>query len=140
MIFSVVLIIFTISTLCYYTLTKNRDYWSKLGVRNTGFKFFWGDDSFMVSGEPLHDVAVRMYKDYPNEPYIGTWSIFGSPVLSIRNDFELIKSIWIKDFDHFGIANGFVKNHKDIWPASRTERLILNNVQTAQGDEWKNLR
>jgi hypothetical protein len=140
MILQAILIIVAVCTFCYYKLTKNREYWSKHGVTNTGFKFFWGDDIFMSTGEPIHDFALRMYKDYPNKPYIGTWSVFGSPVLMIQNDFELIKSIWIKDFDHFMIAMSFVKNHKDIWPATRNEKMMIHHVQSAQGDEWKNIR
>ena len=59
----------------------------------------------------------------------------GSPVLTFRNDFKLIKSNWIEDFDHFTIANSFVKNQKDSWSANRSEKLILKNIQSAQGNE-----
>ena len=68
------------------------------------------------------------------------WALFGAPYLMIRNDFELIKSIWVKDFDHFTLANGNTKSHKQIWPSDRNEKLMLHNVQSAQGEEWKNIR
>jgi len=141
MIFQLILIILAILTYGYYKLTKNRNYWSERGVTNSGFKFFWGDDyPVFVTQVPFHDWVLQMYQNFPNEPYVGMWSIFGTPYLMIRNDFELIKSIWIKDFDHFTIANGNTKNHKDMWPADRNEKLMLNNVQSAHGDEWKNIR
>ena len=141
MIVQVTLIILALLSYVYYKLNKNRNYWSERGVTNTGFKFFYGDETrFMCSTEPFHTWAQRIYQSYPNEPYVGMWQLLGSPYLMIRNDFELIRSIWIKDFDHFSIANGNTKNHKQIWAANRNEKLMLNNVQSAQGDEWKNIR
>ena len=128
-------------TYAYYKLSKNRYYWSERGVTNTGFKFFWGDDKdVFFSQMPFHEWCLRIYKSYPKEPYIGMWTMFGSPYLMIRNDFDLIRSIWIKDFDHFTIANSNTKSNKDVWPSNRNEKLMLNNVQSAQGDEWKNIR
>ena len=125
----------------YYTLTKNRSYWDDRGVPNTGFKFFWGDEKGLNSQkEALHDYSLRIYKTFPKEKYVGCWGMFGKPYLMIRDDFELIRSIWIKDFDHFAIAEGHVANNKKIWPSSRNEKLMLNNVQSATGDEWKDIR
>merc|ERR1712079_452597 len=56
------------------------------------------------------------------------------------NDFELIRSIFIKDFDHFAIVSSELKMAKGIWPASRNEKLMLNSIQSAHGDEWKDIR
>ena len=57
----------------------------------------------------------------------------------IRNDFDLIRSVWIKDFDHFNKTRGeeFVEN---IWPGSREEKLAIKNVANIHGEEWKDLR
>ena len=130
-----------VMTYGYYKLTKNRDYWSERGVTNTGFKFFWGDDKdLLVSKVPFHEWNLRIYNSYPKDPYIGMWAMFGRPYLMIRNDFELIRSIWIKDFDHFAIANDNVLSNKNTWPANRNEKLMLNNIQSVHGDEWKNIR
>ena len=138
--FQAIIIIFALLSYIYYKLTKNRNYWSDRGVTNTGFKFLWGDDKTILGEEPFPEFALRMYQSYPNERFIGMWSMFGRPYLMIRNDFELIRSIWIKDFDHFTIANDNTKNHKNMWASDRNEKLMLNNVQSAQGDEWKNIR
>ena len=58
----------------------------------------------------------------------------------IRNDFDLIRAIWIKDFDHFGMAHGGVILNRTIWPATREEKLMLTHVQNATGDDWKDIR
>ena len=141
MIFQLILIILAILTYGYYKLTKNRNYWSDRGVTNDGFKFFWGDEGPIMKGQvPFHDWVLEMYQKFPNEPYVGLWTMFGRPYLMIRNDFELIKSIFIKDFDHFTIANDGVKDNKNIWPADRNEQMMLTNIQSHQGEEWKNIR
>ena len=141
MIFQLILIILAVLTYGYFKLTKNRDYWSERGVVNSEFKFFWGDDGPLLKQElSIHEWALQIYQTFPNKPYVGMWTMLGRPYLMIRNDFELIKSIWIKDFDHFTIANDTAKTLKDIWPADRNEKLMLNNLSSAEGDKWKNLR
>ena len=141
MILQVIIGFFAVLLYLYYALTKNRNYWQDRGVPNTGFKFLWGDEkAFIFQNEALHDWAVRQYKAFPGVPYFGTWGLLGRPQLMIRNDFDLIRSIWIKDFDHFAIANANVETHKTIWPANKNEKLMLNNVQSATGDAWKDIR
>ena len=140
MLFQAIIIVLVLLLYSYYKLTKDRNYWSDRGVTNTGFKFFWGDYGKVLGGEPFHKFFLELYQSYPNERFVGMWELLGKPYLFIRNDFELIKSIWIKDFDHFAIANSFVKEHKNMWPADRNEKIMLKNVQSATGDEWKNLR
>ena len=133
--------IFALLLYLYYKLSKNRNYWSDRGVKDTGFKFFWGDDgSFLNQTESMFDWALREYKHFANVPYHGAWTLFGKPYLMIRNDFDLIRSIWIKDFDHFAIANSSVTLNESIWPGTKEEKMMLNNVQNAQGDRWKDIR
>ena len=140
MIIEVVLVIIAVLTLFYYQLAKNRNYWSDRGVKSTTFKFLLGDDGDLFFKEGMHRWALRIYQEFPNEPYIGLWAMFGKPYLMIRNDFELIRSIWIKHFDHFAIASSSVKDHHTIWPADRHEKLMITNLASSFGDEWKNIR
>ena len=141
MILEVIAGVFVLFLYLYYTLSKNRNYWLDRGVQNTGFKFFWGDDgTFLRQTEAVHDWALREYKRFANVSYYGAWTLFGKPYLIIRNDFELIRSIWVKDFDHFAAADSFSDTAKKIWPASKAEKLVLHNILTAQGDEWKDIR
>ena len=90
--------------------------------------------------EAFKDWVLRLYKAFPCSPYIGLWTVLGTHYLMIRNDFDLIRAIRIKDFDHFAAADGNVASHKSVCPASKIEKLMLNNVQSARGDEWKDIR
>ena len=124
----------------YYRLTKNKHHWSQRGVPNTGFRFFWGNDKeFLLKTKSMHDIMKDEYFRFPGERFYGGWTMLGQPYLAIRNDFDLIRAIWIKDFDHFNRTRGadFADN---IWPASRTERMAINNVANVHGEVWKDLR
>ena len=124
-----------------FKLQKHKNYWYERGVPNTGFKFFFGDDMFLFTRkESFHSYVWEEYKRFHGVPFYGKWGLFGKPSLVLRNDFDLIKSIWIKDFDHFAIANAAVAVSKSIWPSTREEKLMLNHVQNLHGDEWKNIR
>ena len=140
MILQVLLALFAIFICLYLKLSKNKNHWKDRGVVNTGFNFFWGNDKDMLTGKrSLHDVAKEEYFQFPGERYYGGWTVFGQPYLMIRNDFDLIRSVWIKDFDHFNKTRGeeFVEN---IWPGSREEKLAIKNVANIHGEEWKDLR
>ena len=65
--------------------------------------------------------------------------MLGQPYLMIRNDFELLRSIWIKDFDHFNKTRG-ADFDDNVWPSSRAERLAMQNMSLLHGEVWKNLR
>ena len=124
-----------------YALTKNKKYWSDRGIPNTGFKFFWGDEkTYILQSESIHSWTLRHYNQFYGQRFFGAWSIFGSPMLLINKDFDLIRSIFIKDFDHFAMANGDSKTQKSTWASSKVEKVMLQNVQSATGDEWKDIR
>ena len=114
---------------------KGKEYWYESGIPNTNedIEMKWGKES-------MFDVCIRLYNQFKGVPFFGSWSSFGKPCLVIRDDFELIKNIFIKDFDHFSMAHSMVPSYKATWPATRHEKLILNNLQSAHADEWKNLR
>ena len=125
----------------YYKLTKHRNYWDDRGVPNTGFKFFYGDEKEVITQtKSIHELSTRLYNMFPNERFVGCWGMFGNPFLLIRNDFDLIRDIWIKDFDHFAIGNGNMTKMKEMCPINRHEKLMLNSIQSAHGDEWKDIR
>ena len=142
MLFEIFLIVLTSLVLvACFKLQRHKNHWYEQGVPNTGFKFFFGDEGFFFTKkESIHSNVCKEYKKFHGQPFYGKWGMFGTPVLMLRNDFDLIKSIWIKDFDHFAIANSGVSANKSIWPSTREEKLILTHVQNAHGDEWKNIR
>lgn len=137
----ILLILFVLLGLIYYWLTQNKSYWYDRNVPNTGFKILFGDDKmFFTQSESPHDWVLRTYNQFKDVPFFGSWTLFGKPILMIRNDFDLIKSIWIKDFDHFAIADSTTQAQSSTWPSSREEKIVLKHVQTATGDEWKDIR
>ena len=124
----------------YYKLSKNKKHWSDRGVPNTGFVFFYGDDKDMLQGKrSMHDIEKEDYFKFPGERFYGGWTMLGQPYLMIRNDFELLRSIWIKDFDHFNKTRG-ADFDDNVWPSSRAERLAMQNMSLLHGEVWKNLR
>ena len=124
----------------YYTFSKNKYHWRDRGVPDTGFRFFWGDDKDFLQGKrSLHETTKEDYNKFPGERFYGGWTMFGQPYLMLRNDFELIKAVWIKDFDHFTRTRGSEISEK-IWPSSRAERIALSDISAVHGDLWKELR
>ena len=124
----------------YYKLSKNKNHWSDRGVPSTRFCFLWGDEKEALQGKKsFHDVVKEDYQKFPGERFYGGWTILGKPYLMIRNDFELIKAVWIKDFDYFNNTSAG-KIFEGIWASSRAEKLATQHVGNLHGEEWKDLR
>lgn len=124
----------------YYRLSKNKNHWSQRGIPNTGFRFFWGDDKEMLQGKKsFHDVVKEDYFKFPGERFYGGWTMLGKPYLMIRNDFELIRAIWIKDFDHFNQTRG-AELTEQVWASSKAEKLAMEHIGNIHGEVWKDLR
>ena len=52
---------------------------------------------------------------------------------------DLIKTVWIKDFDSFNTKHVGELADK-VWPSSREERLAIDHILNAHGEGWKDLR
>ena len=127
-------------SILYYKLSKNKHYWDERGVPNTGFRFFYGDDKGVLQQtKSFHQISKENYFKFPGERFYGGWTMLGQPYLMLRNDFELIKAVWIKDFDHF-TSSSAGQFFEKLWPSSRAERLAIENVSTLHGEVWKDLR
>jgi len=113
---------------------NNNEFWDERDVICTTEEIDaqWGKES-------IHDVSKRLYDEFKGYPYFGSWLGNRTPCLVIRDN-ELIKSIFIKDFESFSMAHHMVPIYHDMWPATDHERLILRNLQSAHGDDWKRLR
>ena len=126
----------------YYQLTKNRNYWKDRGVPSPEqniLQEFKVIGTLVLGKTSINDMMLEFYSAYDKDPIIGGLS-FGRPNIFIRNDFDLIKAIFIKDFDHFAIGSKETASRKSTWPSTKHEKLTLNNVQSSQGEEWKNIR
>ena len=126
----------------YYQLTKNRNYWKDRGVPSPEqniLQEFKVIGTLVLGKTSINDMMLEFYSAYDKDPIIGGLS-FGRPNIFIRNDFDLIKSIFIKDFDHFAIPSKEAASRKSIWPSTKHEKVMLHNLQGLQGEEWKNIR
>ena len=124
----------------YYRLSKNKNHWSERGVPNTGFRFLWGNDEDMMLGKrSSHEIVKDEYFQFPGQSFYGGWGMFGQPYLMIRNDFELIRAIWVKDFDHFNQTRTAQLIGK-VEPISRVQELAIKHIGNVHGEVWKDLR
>ena len=122
-----------------WKLTKNRNHWDSRNVPNTGFKFLFGDDKGpLLRTRTAQDTALDLYKQFDGQSYYGTWSLFGQPLLNVRNDFDLIRAVWIKDFDHFAMTRG--EAIFKLTPLNRMEKIAMSHLARVHGEQWKDLR
>ena len=140
MLYEVLIGLVTISLFIYYQISKNKYYWSIRGVPSTGFHFpSTNDYKVLLKKVSQHEKTKEDYSKFPGERFYGGWTILGKPYLMLRNDFDLIKTVWIKDFDSFNTKNISEQTDK-VWPSSREEKLTIDNIFNAKGDRWKALR
>ena len=123
--------------LLYRLITKNFDYWQNLGVPFKPGIFPWGSVDFLKEqkNNALH--FLDMCNEFKDEKFFGFF-MFGKPVLMV-NDVELVKHIKVKDFPHFvdsqteDVVNAFRRG-------GDLDSLFNQNITTAKGDEWKDVR
>ncbi|XP_078034045.1 uncharacterized protein LOC144468454 [Augochlora pura] len=78
----------------------------------------------------MAELVLKIYRTHPDAKYIGTYDIF-KPAIMIR-DVELMKSILVKNFDHFQDHRMFI--------ADPEEPLFANNLLALKGERWKEIR
>ena len=140
MLYEVLIGLVTISLFIYYQISKNKYYWSIRGVPSTGFHFLSTNDyKVLLKKMSLHKNIKEDYFKFPGERFYGGWTLIGKPYLMLRNDFDLIKTVWIKDFDSFNTKNKAELADK-VLPSSREERLARMPWKNAKGERWKALR
>ena len=138
--YEVLLGFFALCLFIYYQLSKNKYYWINRGVPTTEFHLFRSNAKKMILQEmSWHEKNKEDYFQFPGERFYGGWTMFGKPYLMLRNDFDLIKAVWIKDFDSFNTKSVCQLADK-VWPSSREERLAIDHILNAHGDSWKDLR
>ncbi|XP_077285097.1 cytochrome P450 6B7-like [Arctopsyche grandis] len=116
--------------LLFWHLKRNHSYWKNKNVQFVKPILFFGNflDSALYK-KSMKDVYQSAYNQFPDEKYVGMFNM-GRPELLIR-DPELIKSILVKDFDHF--YDRFFENVRLYEPLSA-------NVINLTGERWKTLR
>ena len=123
----------------WYIKYKNKyQYWKNLGVPSLDHsiqaKNNW--DRFLKR-RAMHDIKREEYDSFKQERFYGQFDGVNQ-ILVVRDDFDLIKSIMVKDFDHFGMLR--LGPLRDVPPANKTEEIILKGILVVHGEEWKNVR
>ena len=123
--------------LFYRLITKNFDYWHKLGVPFKPGKFPWGSVDFLKvkKNSALHQ--LDMCNQFKDEKFFGFF-MFGKPVLMV-NDAELAKNIKVKDFNHF-VDSQTEDVVSKLRRGGALDSLFNQNITTAKGEEWKDVR
>ena len=85
----------------------------------------------------MHEIKRDEYNAFPGERFYGQFDGVNQ-ILVVRDDFDLIRSIMVKDFDHFGMLR--LGPLRDVPPANKTEEIILKGILVVHGEEWKNVR
>jgi len=121
-----------------YKFFQNFKYWKNKGVPSASS---WEQltDLYHLFGKKRagHDVAKDNYKKFNGERFYGI-SEGNRQILVIRDDFHLLRSMMIKDFDHFSKAMGSLLENPH--PASHVEEIQMKGITAIDGDEWKTVR
>ncbi|XP_034827797.1 cytochrome P450 6B5-like [Maniola hyperantus] len=113
-----------------YLLTKNHDHWKKRKVPHLKPSLLFGNYKETILLKKHQSlVAHEICKQFPNEPYIGTF--YGTSPALIIQDPDLIKLVFVTDFYYFSGREVSDYSHKE---------PITNNIFFTGGDKWKILR
>ncbi|CAG7831777.1 unnamed protein product [Allacma fusca] len=95
----------TIAFAWWWLTEANNDYWPKRGVPRALLKEFATYMELLTAKKKLQDVDLYYYNKYKSEPFVGIMEL-RTPSILIR-DLELLKKIYVKDFDHFANRRKF---------------------------------
>jgi hypothetical protein len=121
-----------------YQFVHKLYYWKNLGVPSPSpiqqLKFVY---QLFGKKRAIHDIKKDEYRMFEGERFYGTYD-GNSNVFVIRDDFHLLRSVMIKDFDHFSKAQGAIFHTP--YPSDRVEEVVIKGITVIDGDEWKSVR
>ena len=123
--------------LFYRMITKNFDRWEKAGIAFKPGHFPYGSVNIFKEKKNFSQYVIDMTNEFKEERFFG-WFMFGKPMLMI-NDVELVKNIKVKDFSHF-VDPQDEHTAKMSRMGGDLDRLFNQNVGSAKGEEWKDVR
>ncbi|XP_057322620.1 cytochrome P450 9e2-like [Microplitis mediator] len=114
-----------------YYLFFRKNFFEKHGIpHKKPFPFFGNMGKIIFRKATGVDLINDTYNCNSEAKFVGFFN-FTSPVIMIR-DLELIKSITVKNFDHF-------VDHKSL-SDPEMEPLLGNNLLSLSGDRWRQIR
>lgn len=142
----VVVSVVTLAVLLFGWLTwwVHSNYWQQKGIKVAkpcpfplGNSLQFNGD-FLFGRKHINDLALEQYREMKDEKLYGTFMAY-IPHLVVK-DPELIKHILVKDFPHFvdrsnKYARQFLEGLKN-----RSDKIWVEQLTSATGETWKNLR
>ncbi|XP_041983149.1 cytochrome P450 6B2-like [Aricia agestis] len=117
--------------LLYSYGSKNLDYWKRKGVIHEQPVILFGNRLKQFrEGVSLSEHYANIYNRYPNERYVGYYSMRKASLL--LRDPELIRHVLSADFKYF--------HHRGLIEPTNTPDVLLRNLVHGDGDIWKLLR
>ena len=138
MFIELLLLILLLLSYMIYRFVQKLYYWKNLGIPSPSarqqLKFMY---QFMGRKRAIHDIRREEYGLFEGERFYGTFD-GTSNVFVFRDDFHLLRSVMIKDFDHF--SKGIGANFMVTCPANYVEEIQMKGITVIHGDEWKEVR
>ncbi|XP_043511450.1 cytochrome P450 9e2-like isoform X2 [Frieseomelitta varia] len=115
----------------YYRVTRNFDFFEKREIPYVKPMPFFGNMwEVIIRRHSFPEVIGKIYNSNPESKYVGFFE-FDTPLLVIR-DLDLIKSITVKNFDHF-------PNHRLAFDPD-LDPLFSKNLFSLRDERWKEVR
>ena len=133
--------VIVVSFTAFYLYMKHRlSYWKRRGIPEDKGHFPFGSKhawDFIQGKMPFTQMTNYAYETHPGEKVVGTYDMFGSPALVIR-DPDIAKLILVKDFDNFMERKPIHYNMYD--SNSKNNRYFPYMLTELRGQKWKNVR
>ena len=133
----VVALLLVLLLLLYRMITKSFDKWERAGIAYKTGHFPYGSVNIFKEKKNFAKYIIDMSKEFKDERFFG-WFLFGKPMLMIH-DVELVKNIKVKDFNHF-VDPQDEHTAKTARMGGELDQLFNQNVGSAKGEEWKDVR
>ncbi|XP_031628009.1 probable cytochrome P450 6d5 [Contarinia nasturtii] len=126
----VLTVLFGAFALVYLLVKRTYSYWERNGFKTLdGYNMLFGHFQGLIFRKEFVGSLLKRLYNSTSEPFIGIYSIL-RPILLIR-DSELIRTILIKDFNHF--------TDRGIYCNEENDPLSVH-LFSVPGKKWKNLR
>jgi len=133
----VVALLLVLLLLLYRMITKSFDKWERAGIAYKPGHFPYGSVNIFKEKKNFAKYIIDMSTEFKDERFFG-WFLFGKPMLMIH-DVELVKNIKVKDFNHF-VDPQDEHTAKTARMGGELDQLFNQNVGSAKGEEWKDVR